>query len=368
MDNMLNLFTFKPESFGLDFSDSFLRIAKLRKKKNGFDVVSYGEYPLRPGIIRNGEVKKEEDLVESIKKTVNSVKGKKLSTNYVVSSLPDGKAFLEVIQMPLIPKEDLKSAVIYEAENYIPLPIQDVYLDSEIVAPIVNHLNHFDVLIAALPRKTVDPYLVCLKKAGLKPLALEMESFAIARALVKNHTSSSPVAIVDLNQTKTSVIIFSGNSLRFSFCIPIAGRDLTEAICRNLKIDEKEAETLKKEHGLENKTKKGKEVFEALIFPLTDLAEQIKKYLDFYSSHASHEHLASPAKKVSKILLSGSGANLKGLADYISENLSIKVELGDPWVNILSEEQRKVLEPSTQKSLSFVSALGLAIRAAKTQK
>jgi type IV pilus assembly protein PilM len=107
--------------------------------------------------------------------------------------LPEEKAFLQVIQLPKLEEKDLKAAVQFEAENYIPLPVEEVYLDYQVVPPVYNHLDHLDVLIAALPKRIIDPYLDSLKGAGLVPKVLEIESQAIVRALIKNEVSYSPV-------------------------------------------------------------------------------------------------------------------------------------------------------------------------------
>src|SRR4030043_1477166 len=195
---MLELFNLKREAFGLDISDLSLKIAKLKKTDDGFNLVSYGESPIKFGLLKEGEIRKEEELAKTIRDALEQVSGEKIKDKGVIASLPEEKAFLQVIQMPHIPKEDMASAVIYEAENYIPLPIEEVYLDSQIISPIENHLNHCDVLIAALPKKIVDPYISCLKLAGLRPRALEIESLSIARALIENETTDCPVLIIDL--------------------------------------------------------------------------------------------------------------------------------------------------------------------------
>lgn len=361
---MLEFLTLKPQTFGLDISDLSLKIIKLKKKGKFFDLASFGETPIKPGIIKKGEIKKEEDLAKTIKDALNKVKGEKIRTKYVVASLPEERAFLQVIQMPRMPKEDLKSAVVYEAENYIPLPVEEVYLDSQIIPPVINRLDHFDVLIAALPKKTIDPYIVCLKKADLKPLSLEIESLAIARALIKEERTTFPILLIDLGATRTGLTVFSGHSLRFTFSIPVSSQGFTEIISKALKVSPAEAEKLKTKHGLEKK-REGEGVFEALIPALTDLVQQIKKYLDFYQTHTSHEHLPPNGKGVEKILLCGGGANLKGLPKLLSLQLKIPVELGSPWINILPESQKEVPTLPLEKALSYTTALGLALKGIK---
>ncbi len=380
---MLNFLTLKPEAFGLDISDLSLKIIKLKKRGKFFALSSFLEKDINPNIIREGEIKDEQGLAKIIKEALPKVKGERLKTKYAVASLPEEKAFLEVIQLPKMPMEDLKSAVIYESENYIPLPIEEVYLDSQIVPPMYDHLDHFDVLIAALPRKIVDPYLSCLRKAGLQPLALEIESLAIARALIKKEITPFPVLLIDIGATRTSFIIFSGYSLKFTSSIPVSSQKFTEAIAKALDIDFKKADELKMKYGLnaaekvilKKKTKDhqfdkeiigDKRIFEAMIPILTDLSEQIKKCLSFYQTHTSHEHLGSGKHDIEKILISGGGANLKGLTDFLSGELKIPVAQANPWINILPEPLREVPQLSFEDSLKYTTSLGLALRGARS--
>jgi type IV pilus assembly protein PilM len=382
---MLEFLTLEPEAFGIDISDLSLKIMKLKKKKDGLTLASFGEAPIKEGIIHEGEIKDENKLAEIVKEALTKVKGKKINTKYVIASLPEEKAFLQVIQMPKIPEEDLKSAVIYEAENYIPFPIEEGYLDSQIVKPLYDTLDHYDVLIAALPKKIVYPYLGCLRKAGLIPQVLEIESLAIARAIIKNEISPFPTFLIDLGATRASFIIYSGYSLRFTSSIPISSREFNEAIVRTIGVDFKKAEALKIKYGLEilekilfkkkssdqefeTEVTTDKKIFEALTPVLTDLSEQIKKCISFYQSHALDEHLPPERKNVKKILLSGGGANLKGLTDFLSLELKIPVELANPWVNILPPHLKKVPELSFEESLRYATVLGLALRGIKRRE
>lgn len=357
---MFEQLTLKPDAFGLDISDLSLKIVKLKKRGKFFRLSSVGEEKIKAGLIKQGEIRDQDKVAEIIKGAIKKVRGAKLKTKYVVASLPEETAFLQVIQMPKMSPDDLKSAVIYEAENYIPLPIEEVYLDSQIVKPVVDSLDHLDVLIAALPKKTVDSYLSTLKKAGLFPQVMEIESLAVGRALVKNEISPFPLLLIDLGATRTSFIIFSGYSLRFTSSIPVCSQMFTEAIAKELKVSQKEAERLKIRYGI-----KKKEIFDAVAPVLTDLIKQIKKYIDYYQTHASHEHLSSNKKGVEKILLSGGGANLDGLVDFLSLKFKIPVELGNPWLNILPNYLKEVPGLPYKESLKYTTALGLALRGAK---
>jgi len=347
---MIEFLSLKPEAFGLDISDLSLRIAKLKKRGKFFRLVSWGEAKIRPGIIEQGEIKDEDVLSGIIKQTLIKVKGERIKTKYLIASLPEKKAFLQVIKMPKMKEEELKTSVPFEAENYIPLPIEKVYLDFQIVSSS-NQIDHLDILIAALPKKIVDPYASCFKKAGLIPMALEVESQSIVRAVVKNEISPFPLLIIDLGRSTTSFIVFSGYSPRFTSSVSISSQELTEAISKTLKLSLNEAEKLKLKHGL-----KDEKALKAMTPLLIDLMGQAKKCIDYHHSHNGG---------IKKILLCGNGANLKGLSAFVSSELKITVELANPWMNILPSSLKEVPGLSFKESLGYTTALGLALRGIK---
>ncbi len=379
---LTNFLTLKPKAFGLDISDLSLKIVSFEKKRGKLKLSSFGEKEVKPGIIIGGLVTKESELAENIIKAVESVKGRKIKTKYVVVSLPEEKAFFQVIQVPVMEKEDLKSAIIYEAENYIPMPVEKVYLDFQVI-PSKENSKCLNVLISAIPKNTVDSYLTSLKLAGLKPIALEVESLAIARSLIKDEPTIEPTLIIDLGATRTSFIIFSNHSLRFTSSISVSSIDFTKIIAKSLEIGVAEAERLKIKYGLEKgvklnnessasvkfkkETKVGKErnkIFEALIPALVDLTQQIKKHLRYYQSHTSRPQAGFEEKGVSKILLCGGGSSLKGLPELLSQELKIPVELGNPWANISLKEKRGKSNLSLENPLRYTTAIGLGIRGA----
>lgn len=358
----MELLSLRTDAFGLDISDLSLKIIALKKRGKFFDLASFGDEEIKPGIIKEGEIKDRGGLVKVIKEAIKKTTGDKLKTKYAVVSLPEERAFLQVIRLPRMSEQDLKSAVVFEAENYIPLPVDQVYLDYQVVRNLTLPLDHLDVLLAALPKITVEPYLDCLKTAGLKPKVMEIESLAISRALIKDEINQSSVLLIDLGATRTSFIVYSGSSLRFTSSIPVSSQHFTQMISKSQNISLAQAAELKLKYGL----KKGEKIFEILIPALVDLTQQIKKYLDYYQEHGLHEHLASGDRGISKIILCGGGANLKGLPEFLFNQLKIKVELGNPWVNVLPGDKEEAPLPPGG-SLKYATALGLALRGIKNE-
>src|SRR4030043_769226 len=246
---MIKFLNLEPESFGLDINDSSFKIVKLREKRGSLQPVSFNETEIPNGIIQDGIIQDEGTFVKVLKNAMNTVKGERLGTKYVVASLPEEKSFSQVVKMPVMDKDELKASVPFEAENYIPLPPEQMYLDFKKIEPIVDHLDHQDVFIVAVEKSIVNSYVSALKLAGLIPVALEVETQAIARALIKNETSLSPVVLVDIGRDCTEFIVFSGKSIRFTCSIPISSQNITDRIAEDLGVSLKDAEHLKMKYG-----------------------------------------------------------------------------------------------------------------------
>ena len=321
---------------------------------------------MKSGVIENGIIKDENSLSQAIKLVCDSAKGGKLKTKYVVCSLPEEESFLQVIQMPKMNEGELKSALSFEVENYIPLPIDQVYWDFQIIIPLQNASNRCDVLVAAIAKQTADTYLSCLKKAGLIPLVFEVKAQSVARALIAGKTGDQPVILLDIGENSTDFIIFSDHSLRFTFLIPIYSSYFTNSIAKSLNISAQKAEELKLRHGFSGKRGNESEaVSKGLRSALEEFASSVKERIDFYREHTAREHPLSRTS-IKKIILCGGGADLKGLPEFLSQKIGIPTEIGDVFVNIgprpKKGDEGKVGYPS------FAACLGLAQRAAGVEE
>ncbi|MEK7519935.1 MAG: pilus assembly protein PilM, partial [Patescibacteria group bacterium] len=262
--------------------------------------------------------------------------------------------------------EEAREAVRWEIEQNIPLSINDVYYDWQFVETGPK-IGHQDVLVSAMPKKFVDGFVSTLHTCNLSVKGLEVESVAVSRALVKNLASGEPLLMVDLGATRTSFIIFSGSALQFTSSVPVGGNKMIEVIVQALGVEHQEAKRLFYEVGLDAHVDGGK--VRTVLEPLVrDLAEQIRNYISFYEGHALHEHHARSdaagaqgSVAIKKILLCGGVSNLNGLNVYLAMALKIAVETGNPWVNILTAPLREVPGLSYRTSLSYTTALGLAL-------
>jgi len=352
---MLKFFSLKPEVFGLDIDDLSLRIVKLKKSKKGFQLVSFSEVEIEKGIVEDGVIKNPDTLSSFINQTARKVFGKKLGTNFVIASLPEEKSFSQIIQMPFMSEEELKFAVPLEAGNYIPFSLDKVYLDFQIINTTNNTKKVIDVLINVMPKQIVDSYVACIKKAGLSPYVLEVESQAMVRALL-NKSDKDPSLIIELKEAKTNLIVYFNKCIRFTSSMQVSSRQITEAISNQLGFSFNEAEKIKVRYGLPGDHQKRYNIMKVTIPILNDFVNNIRKYLDFYEGHLASE---TSEKKFKKIILCGGGANLKGFSDFLSKKLKIPVVVGDPLVNIESNGNIKFPD---KKVLFYTTAIGLALR------
>lgn len=355
------IFKITPEPFGLDISDSSLKVVKLLKKRGGFILENFGDVDIGPGIVADGIILDEDKLALLIKNGLGKLKKGAINSRYVSCSLPEQKTYLRMIQLDKTNKENIKEAVSWEIEANIPITVEESYFDWQIVSPLeINEKtapDHFDLLVSVAPKDLVDSYSSTLSKAGLIPFSFEPESLAISRSLIKGEFSPEPLLIVDMGQVRTSFLIYAGRALRFTSSIKISGDAITEVITRDLKVSKNEAERLKRDVGLDRDVDPN--VFEAVISIMTDLKEQLEKYMDFYKDHVSHTHDGDGG--ISKVLLSGGGASMRGLEKYLAITLNVPVEIGNPWVNILGGKIKSLPELPYEESVRYATALGLAL-------
>ncbi len=355
----MRLFTDKKiRAFGLDISDISIKVMQLDKRKDGFFPSAYSSISIAPNLITNHVIAKEDKLAEAVTRAVTMARH--VNTKYVVANVPEAKSFVRILKIPVAKESELEGAIPWELEQDIPVPIDQVYLDWQIIK---QDKENFNVLVTATPKDYVDSLVDVLRLAGLKPVAFELESQATARALMGHTEPNEAVLILDMSVMQTSFIIVTGNGvLEYTSSIPIAGNAFTESIARSLGVSGAEAEKIKRDSGLLADSKKGN-IRQAMLPILDNIVDEIKNVSRFYEEHAGME------KNISKIYLAGGTAKLAGLADYISARLNLgagkplgPVSLGNPWVNICSNEQEKNLPIAKEDSLEYTTALGLALR------
>ncbi len=349
---MFELNPFK-NSFGLDISENIVRLAKIVKTRKNNHLISLNEEKIKEGVIFEGEIKNEVKLKESIQKLINTVNGKKIRTRYVKSVIPERKTFIKMIQIPKTKKTDLSEAVKWEAAQHIPLSLDEIYLDWQIIN-VQSATQKINVLVAAAPKIIVNSYCSLFESLNLIPISLEIESLSTIRSILpKEKDVKDSLLVIDIGGVHTNLIIYDKNTIQFSSSISFSGNSITKIIAKKLKIKESDAEKLKLIYGLEKKKGKGK--LKSIIEPeLKDLVDKIKQTQNFYINHFSG------AEKFKKIIISGGGSQMKHLPQFLSEKLNVSASVANPLSNIkINKKLEQILKNNAP---SFTTAIGLALK------
>lgn len=365
----MDLFKKKPRSFlGIDIGTTGIRMVQLGldDKEIKLENYAYTETKEYMEILSDG--KKAADVRMSDAEILNDllkiIKEAKITTCETAISIPISSAFSSVITLPNIPENEIGEAVNYEAKQYIPLPLNEVVFDWSIINEKIKEKEtinknadsnskqaaKINVLLVAIPKEITKKYTDIIEQTKLQLIALETESFSLARSLVGNSQESS--LIVDIGNRTTSIVTVKNGSVSKSHSVPGAGgEEITKIISHGFKIDFKRAEILKRDVGLtfDGPQKKVSEIALPIVNIITS---EIKKMNDAYSS--------KNGENIKKIIISGSSANLPGLIDYFSKELNIAVEIANPWKNVVYNQ---ILSKKLKHlSASFSVSVGLALR------
>ena len=413
-------------AFGLDIGDRTFKVVQVTRrssKKTPRKLTAWGSIDVPEGIMERGEIIDPEKAAEHLIKLIRKIKGR-LKGRAVVGCLPEARSFVKVIEMEhSTDREVIHKAVSKEIEQNIPLSTDEIYYDWHLIeheksTPVSKPASQetptetaektekkpeepaekepgnekpkdedaknpeqkpdneevakkeddsakppedrkmMQVMLAAAPRTLVDSYVQMMEAAGLAPIALEIEATAIARAIVPmGYPLDRALGILDIGATRSSLIVCDEGAVQMSISVPLSGNELTEIISEKLKIDLADAELVKIECGLDARRCEDK-MWNILLPLIDDICNKIRNALRFY-------RVGFPCgKKIEKLILCGGGAHFRDIDTVLSRKLTIKVKRGDSLVNITKLPKNF----SEENSLSYTTAIGLALRASDENK
>ncbi len=348
---MFNFLDTKLESFGIHISDNSIKVAKIKRTKKEAVLASFGSKKIESKLVEKGIIKEPELLIQNIVELTDNLIGEPLKTKYASVSLPEENSFFQIIEVPKMSEQELQKAIKYEAENYIPISIDQVYFDFQSIKERENA-----VLISATPKKIVDSNLSAIKEANFFPVFMENEASSIVRSVIKKAERNKAILSVNIGESKTIVTVFDNNSIRFSTFLPISSTNFKKKISENKNITILDAEVLLREYGILG-AGKGREIYQLLKPSILEIIENIKKHISYYRYYELNQQEKSDHKQIEKVVVSGGGAKIKGLLDFFSNNLQVPVEKGSPFSN-LSEKSRKIFDNNSDYEVAF----GLALR------
>jgi type IV pilus assembly protein PilM len=339
---------FELPSFGLDISDESIKYIELIKTKDGIKTNRYGEKKIPEGIIESGKIKNPK-LLEEILISFRKEEGLKS----VRVSLPEEQVYLFSLRLEKLGLENIRESIELSLEEYIPIPAQDAIFDYEILDENEQSLK---IQVTAIPKNVIEGYLSVFKNSMMSVKSFELEAQAITRSVIKKGDLETYM-IVDFGKKRTGIFIISGGVVVFTSTLDVGGVTLSNMIEKNFKISFEEAEKKKRECGLKRNSK-NTEIFSVLLNGVSIIRDEIVKDFTYWNTHKDEEGKDRPLIK--KVILCGGDSNLIGLSDYFSVSMKTTVEMANIWINT-GEAEKNIPEISFDQSLTFATALGLAL-------
>lgn len=348
----------KTRVIGLDIGTTGVRAVEVEFDNGGAAkgapgrVVRAGFVPLPWGAVHDGEVAEQATVSSAIKRLWAE---QKFSSKEVVVGVGNQRVLVRELDMPALPPAQLRAALPFQVEGLIPVAAGDALLDFYPVSTSAGaEGQQLHGLLVAATAETVLANTRAVEAAGLRPTMVDLNAFAVARIQTRSGFGSGVVALVDIGARVTNVSIVVDGHPRFVRILPSGGHDITEALSSSLDIPQQDAEQVKREIGIGLATApEGLPAKQIIAEVATGLVDAVRNTLVYYAS-------SNPGGAVQQIVLSGGGAFLPGLGQYLASAARVQVVVGEP---LSSLPLAKGVDPRSLGAdpATYVVPLGLAM-------
>ncbi|MEP6946517.1 MAG: type IV pilus assembly protein PilM [Acidobacteriota bacterium] len=347
------LFGKKKTVAGLDIGSSSIKMVELEGKANNLSLVSLGFENLPSDTIIDGQIMELNVVSDVIQSVCNN---HQVTATQVVTGVSGHSVIIKNIVLPHMSREELEESIDWHAEEHIPYDLADVSLDYQVTAETADSTM---VLIAACKRERIDNIKQAIQLAGKTAVIIDVDTFALQNCYEANYlpTDADVVTLLNIGASTMNVNIVKGTRSLFTRDITVGGSQFTDVLQRSLGLNFQQAEAVKRgvhdaAEGIEEKS------IEPLMNNVTEIvAMEIQKTFDFYRATTEDNDTI-----VQKILISGGGSKLAGLAQELSQRLELPVEVLDPFRNIKIDTKKFDPEYLNEIVPEMAVAVGLAMR------
>ncbi len=335
---------------GVDINPLSVKIVELKKHGNKVALATYGfsERFNETASKESGnlDIRLASELVKNICLKAH------VSSNLALASLPTFSVFSSIINVNhSVNKKDVEAAINWEAKKVIPLPLQDIVLDWQMIdeGPAIPAGGN-RVLLTGAPKTLIQNYVSVFKNAQLNLLSLETEIFALIRSLLGN--DRSPVMIVQMGSTTTNIFVVDKSVPVINRSIAMGGIHITQSIASNLNMSVAQAEQFKYDLMHNDQQGEAGKLPAMIVDTISPVVNEIKYILEIFGNKDN--------RRVEKIILTGGGALLPGLTTHLSEQFNVNTIVGDPWFRVAYPYELKPILDKIGPRLAV--AIGLAMR------
>ncbi len=347
-------------ALGLDIGTAGVKLIQLKENKRKGEVVyslqSFGVKPLPAEAIVDGALMNSTAIVQAIQELVGELRIKQKEVAIGVSG---HSVIIKKISMPRMTSEQLEEAIPWEAAQHIPFDIKDVNLDTQILRPDVTDVTgQMDVLLVAAKKDMINDYTAVVTEAGLTPVVVDIDAFAVQNCFDQNYEAHSRETIVLINAGASviNINILNDGVTTFTRDVTIGGNQFTEEIQKQLNISYEEAEALKVGGGRGDADAVIPQEVERVMSQVAEqVAGEIQRSLDFYAGTAADASFA-------RVYLSGGTARVPALFKMLEARVGVPVEILNPFRKIEVDGRKFDSAFITEVAPQAAVAVGLALR------
>ncbi len=333
---------------GIDIGAGSVKAVSLSREANGVTMLdAIGEVKTPLGEWSNGNAKALSEVARTIKLLLND---SKIKSTQAVTCLPEEEVVSRLIRLPPLKESEIKDALRFEAETFVPYPLDQVSIDYEIIEQ--DDAGRLTVYAIAAKNDLIKAYIKLFKEVGLELLALESPAVAMRRAVVESVSKGIAMIVVDMGEKYSDMVSINRGNIYFTRAMSVGGESITRAISLNLGLDMASAEEYKKAYGMKEVELEGK-IKNAILPVFSNMAEEIRRALASF-----REDQGKPADL---LVLSGGGANLPGLAEELTRILGVEVQVIQPFIKMDTTKISLPIDINTE-GCRFTLAVGLALR------
>lgn len=343
-------------AIGLDIGSGSIKVCQLKPSKRGtYQLQAFGMLQLPPEAIVDGALMNSTAVVDGIQELFTS---QKIKQKQVATSVSGHSVIIKKINLPQMSPEELEESIQWEAEQYIPFDINDVNIDVQILNTESTQAGQMDVLLVAAKKDMVNDYTEVITSAGLEPVVVDIDAFAVQNQFEINYEvpRSETVVLINIGASVTNINVLANGISTFTRDISIGGGQFTDAVQKALNVSYDEAEALKLGGGgADSDAVVPQEVERVLQTESEAIANEVQRSLDFYAATSADAHLA-------RIFLSGGSAKIPALVKTIESRTGVPVEVMNPFRNIDVSTGRFDPGYLTNVAPMGAVAVGLALR------
>lgn len=339
------------ECIGLDIGSSYLKVVQLKQKKDSYSLELFDTLPLPPELIVEGSIIDSLRLVDSLKELIKKARIK--SKNAVVGIAGHASVIIRRISLPEMSDEELSESIKFEAEQYVPFDVEDVNIDFQILGP-KEEAGQMDVMLVAVKKDVINEYVSVVKEAGLNPVIMDVNAFAVGNAYEINYgiVPDKNIALVNIGSATINLNVLKGGMSAFTRDSAMGTNLHTEALQKEFNVSYESAERLKRGEPVEG-VEPGA-VAPVLAAASEDILDEIVRSVEYFKSATVHED-------VHEIVLSGGGALIADLPRLLAEKAGTEVLVAEPFKNISIPKKFDITYIEEVAPMAMV-AVGLALR------